>query len=163
MSKLLNFFHSKQQCLFWHVVSSFDETHFPINFSLVYFSHQKTHNDENESVSFKEHHKERDINLTVCKYQFLKNIWNRCMYCFTSSENIYYTGAPECVSTYCGQTKFVLKLVWTELKNRPFSWPYIQKQNILKALSQNMVWTSSHVHICSGALATNKPTLSIYH
>ena len=63
----------------------------------------------------------------------------------------YHTGAPEFIWTYCGQTKFVLNLMWTKFKNRVVSCLHFQKWAIFKALSQNMVWTSPLVHICSGA------------
>ena len=45
----------------------------------------------------------------------------------------------------------VINLVWTNFKDTKFSWLYIWKYDIFKALSQNIVWTSPHVHICSGA------------
>ena len=37
------------------------------------------------------------------------------------------SGAPERIWTCCGQTKFILNLMWTKFKNKKFSWDYIQK------------------------------------
>ena len=58
--------------------------------------------------------------------------------------------APERIWRYLGQKKFCHKLGWDS----------IQKQNILKALFQNMVGTCPLVPICSGAPACDSNMVS---